>query len=67
MASPSQRRGSCGYIMAGFHAHDKCTGCYEKGLGTDPCIVSEAICLICDGFTPAKREVLSTPLPDKER
>ena len=25
MASPGQRRGSCGHIMAGFDAHDKCT------------------------------------------
>ena len=61
MASPGQRRGSCGHIIAGFDAHDKCARCCDKGLGTDPCIVGGAICTICDGFTPAQLDMLTTP------
>ena len=38
MASPGQKKGSCGHIMALFDAHSKCACCREKGIGQDPCV-----------------------------
>ena len=65
MASPGdkkgQRRGSCGHVMALFDFHDKCARCREKLIGEDNC-VKDKPCKICDGFTPAQKEMLSTPI-----
>ena len=64
MASPGdkkgQRRGSCGHIMALFDLHDKCARCREKLIGEDNC-VKDKPCKICDGFTPAQKDMLATP------
>ena len=64
MASPGdkkgQRRGSCGHVMALFDLHEKCVRCREKLIGEDNC-VKDKPCKICDGFTPAQKEMLSTP------
>ena len=38
MASPGQKRGSCGHVMALFDSHSKCAHCREKGIGDDPCV-----------------------------
>ena len=32
MSSPSQCRGSCGHMMAGFDTHKKCARCRDKGI-----------------------------------
>ena len=65
MASPGdkkgQRRGSCGHVMALFDLHEKCARCREKLIGEDNC-VKDKPCKICDGFTPAQKEMLSTPI-----
>ena len=65
MASPGdkkgQRRGSCGHVMALFDLHDKCARCREKLIGEDNC-VKDKPCKICDGFTPAQKDMLSTPI-----
>ena len=50
MASPGQRRGNCGHIMAGFDGHKKCARCREKKLGDDPC-VKDLVCSICNAFS----------------
>ena len=64
MASPGdkkgQRRGSCGHVMALFNLHDKCARCRKKLIGEDSC-VKDKPCKICDGFTPAQKDMLSTP------
>ena len=64
MASPGklkgQRRGSCGHAMAAFDSHEKCARCRHKKVGDDPCVKGQD-CLICERFTDAQRETLSTP------
>ena len=60
MASPGQRRGNCGHIMAAFDGHKKCARCRDKMLGDDPC-VKDQLCTICDAFTKQQRSMLSTP------
>ena len=50
MASPGQKRGSCGHIMALFDSHAKCARCREKGIGDDPCVKKKQ-CQICDNFS----------------
>ena len=60
MASPGQRRGNCGHIMAGFDGHKKCARCREKKLGDDPC-VKDQVCSICDSFSEQQHSMLSTP------
>ena len=64
MASPEslkwQRRGTCGNAMAAFDLHEKCARCHDKKVGDDPCVKGQD-CLICEGFTDAQHETLSTP------
>ena len=64
MASPGSlkghRRGSCGHAMAAFDLHEKCARCRDKKVGDDPCVKGQD-CVICEGFTDAQRETLSTP------
>ena len=60
MASPGQRRGNCGHIMAAFDGHKKCARCRDKKLGDDPCVKNQ-LCTICDSFTEQQRSMLSTP------
>ena len=36
MASPGQKRGGCGHIMAGFDSHNYCVCCHDKGKGPTP-------------------------------
>ena len=56
MASPGQKEGSCGHIMALFDAHSKSARCCEKGIGQDPCIEK-----ICDNFSEDQKKQLATP------
>ena len=64
MASPGslkgQRRGTCGHAMAAFDLHEKCAHCREKKIGEDQCVKGLS-CSICEGFSEAQRETLSTP------
>ena len=60
MASPGQRRGNCGHIMAGFDQHEKCAHCRDKKVGSDPC-VKDKPCGICDKLKDQQRSMLSTP------
>ena len=53
MSSPSQRRGSCGHMMAGYDTHTFCARCRDKKKGKDPCVEKEgADCLHCNALTP---------------
>ena len=62
MSSPSQRRGSCGHIMAGFDPHTVCACCRDKKKGMDPCVEKEgASCHHCNALTPEQLAQLSTP------
>ena len=62
MSSPSQRRGSCGHMMAGFDLHGVCTRCRDKKKGKDPCVEKPGTdCHICNTFTPEQLAQLSTP------
>ena len=58
MASPGQRKGACGHIMAFFDKHSRCYR--DKGLGEDPC-VKKMQCEICELLTPEQVIQLSTP------
>ena len=64
MASPGslkgQRCGSCGHAMATFDLHEKCARCKDKKVCEDPCVKGQE-CVICEGFSDAQRETLSTP------
>ena len=62
MSSPSQRRGICGHLMAGFDPHKVCARCRDKKKGQDPCVEHpNKDCLLCNTLTPAQKEQLSTP------
>ena len=41
MASPGQKLGTCGHLMAGFDKHVHCTRSTDKTKGTDPCVNKE--------------------------
>ena len=63
MSSPSQRRGSCGHMMAGFDLHGVCARCRDKKKGTDPCVEKPgADCHICKSLTPEQLSQFSTPM-----
>ena len=53
MASPSQQRGSCGHIMAGFDRHKKFARCRDKKLGSDDCLTGKD-CQICESLTDSQ-------------
>ena len=59
MASPGQRRGTCGHAMVLFDTHTKCARC-DKGLGQDAC-VEKKDCTICNNFTAEQKLQLATP------
>ena len=59
MASPGQKKGSCGHIMALFDAHSKCVRCREKGIGQDPCVEKKP-CQICDNLSEDQKKQLAT-------
>ena len=63
MASPGQKRGSCGHAMAGFDGHAFCARCREKGKGEKPCIANKDTtdCKFCNLLTPEQRAQISTP------
>ena len=50
MASPGQKRGSCGHVMAVIDQHNKCERYHNKGLDSDPCVLkliaSSVICVL---------------------
>ena len=60
MASPGQRRGSCGHVMAGFDLHKKCARCRDKKMGDDPCVKGQR-CDLCDSFSDSQKGMLATP------
>ena len=51
MASPGQRKGACGHIMASFDQHSRCARCRDKGLWDDVC-VKKLPCEFCELLTP---------------
>ena len=60
MASPGQRKGACGHIMASFDTHSRCARCRDKGMGEDPC-VAKLPCEYCDLLTPEQVIQLARP------
>ena len=60
MASPGQRKGACGHIMASFDKHSRCARCRDKGIGEDPC-VKKLLCEFCELLTPEQVVQLATP------
>ena len=60
MASPGQRKGACGHIMASFDLHSRCARCRDKSLGDDAC-VKKLPCEFCELLTPEQGLQLSTP------
>ena len=62
MSSPSQRRGGCGHMMAGFDPHSVYARCCDKKKGPDPCVEKpDADCALCNALTPDQLTQLSTP------
>ena len=41
MASPGEKQGTCGYIMASFDSHLNCAHCCNKGVGEDMCVLKK--------------------------
>ena len=60
MASPGQRRGSCGHVMAAFDLHKKCARCRDKKMGDDPWVKGQR-CDLCDSFSDSQKGMLATP------
>ena len=60
MASPGQRRGSCGHVMAAFDLHKKCARCRDKKMGDDPCVKGQR-CDLCDSLSESQKGMLATP------
>ena len=60
MASPGQKRGSCGHVMALFDSHLKCARCRDKGIGDDLCVKKKQ-CQICDNLSEQQKLQLATP------
>ena len=62
MSSPSQRRGGCGHMMAGFDLHSFCARCRDKKKGKDPCVENPNVeCQLCKTLTPEQASQLATP------
>ena len=62
MSSPSQRRGWCGHMMAGFDLHSVCRRCHDKKKGKGPCVEKpNSECQHCKVLTPEQLAQLSTP------
>ena len=49
MASPSQKQGYCGHLMAGFDQHLHCAHFLDKGQESDPCVIQHDC--VCDILT----------------
>ena len=64
MASPGQKRGSWGHIMAAFDSHDKCAQCREKGVGQFTWILNKH-CKICDNLTDGWKDNACYPIPTR--
>ena len=65
MASPGQKWGACGHLMAGFDKHANCARCIDKSKGSDPCVNNED-CLHCNLMTSEQQLQLSTPHQKKK-
>ena len=63
MASPWQKRGGCGHLMAGFDNHSFCARCRDKGKGKDPCAErpESTDCKFCNTLPAKQRAQLSSP------
>ena len=62
MSSPSQRRGGCGHMMAGFNLHSLCACCRDKKKGKDPCVEKPNVeSQLCKALTPEQVSQLATP------
>ena len=62
MSSPSQRRGGCGHMMAGFDLHSVCAHCHDKKKDKDPCVEKpDSECQHCKVLTADQLAQLSTP------
>ena len=59
MASPGQKHGGCGHLIAGFNTHSFCGRCRDKGKGPDPCI-SKSDYQACNVLTEDQHVQLST-------
>ena len=60
MASPGQKRGTCGHIMALFDSHSKCVRCHEKDIDKDSCVEKKHY-EICESFSEDQKKQLATP------
>ena len=66
MASPGQKRGLCGHVMAGFDSHAYCARCRDKGKGTDPCVEKKHFSF-CNILTQDQKARLATPSYQKKK
>ena len=68
MFSPSQRRGGCGHMMAGFDMYSVCARCHGEKKGKDPCVEKpDSDCQHCKLLTPEQLAQLPTPYKLKEK
>ena len=65
MASPGQKRGLCGHLMAGCDKHSVCACCRDKKKGSDP-FVKDKVCPYCDVLTEEQNIKLAIPAYQKK-
>ena len=66
MASPGQKQGLCGHLIAGLDSVVFCAHYINKGKGTDPCIKHENG-QFCNLLTQDQKACLSTPSYQKKK
>ena len=60
MASPGQKHGNCGHVMAMFDLHNNCVCYRKKGVSIDPCVLKKD-CELCNSLTSDQKSHLTTP------
>ena len=59
MASPGQKRGAYGDLMAGFDSYTSCARCLDKGQGSNLCVL-KVDCSFCNILTTDQLTLLAT-------
>ena len=60
MASPGQKQGLCGHLLAGFDSHAYLARCRDKGKGTNPSVENKD-CQFCNILSQDQKAHLVTP------
>ena len=67
MSSPGQRRGLCGYIMAGYDKHKVCGRCRDKKKGEDNCVKNLPALAVMYSLKSRRSSLLLPNIKKKEK